>query len=169
MDLASLLLALALLLVVIGFVLQPLLRSAAAGEATPARWSGGTDQSDIETEALLARREGVLAALLDLDFDSATGKIAAADYDAQRSQLVAAGVEILRQLDTLSVLTVPEMPALEARVEQAVVRLREAAPQNDAVDVLPTTHCPQCDAALRLNDKFCASCGALVAAAEDLA
>ena len=92
MDIGSLLLGLALLLGIAFIVARPLLEQSAPPEA-PAR----------PADDLVSHREQVLTQLRDLDFDHAMGKINQEDYTAQRAQLVAEGVAILKQLDALGV------------------------------------------------------------------
>jgi hypothetical protein len=185
MDIGSILLGVALLLVVVFFVARPLTEQGAARERelTPG------DQLSFE-------RDRTLTALRDLDFDHATGKILDEDYAAQRAQLVAQGVGILKQLDALAS-RAPRSnghaPAsAEDEIEQAVARLRgrarPAAPSRAAAPTAtakPATTtrsvddeieasvkarrqaapaaagnpCPKCGAATGVNDRFCPTCG----------
>src|SRR5262245_35153258 len=124
MDLGSILLGLALVVVVVFVIAQPLLEQTnrRAQPATPA-------------EALLNARERVLGQLRDLDFDNATGKVNANDYAALRAKLVAEGVTILKQLDALGVSgegdeTSPAAPdeAIEAAIAQRRARAASSAP-----------------------------------------
>lgn len=87
MESASLMLALALLLIVVAFVSRPLFH------ATPVE-----SRADIEVEFLRNSRAMVLSALADLDFEYSTGKIDQSDYESERSQLVADGASVLKQL-----------------------------------------------------------------------
>ncbi len=126
MDIGSLLLGLALLAVIVFIVARPLIER-----------SGPGDEPASSAEQLLGSRERVLVQLRDLDFDNATGKINPEDYAAQRAQLMAEGVAILKQLDALGVNadeTVAE-PAVAAadEIEIAVAqqRARRAAPMDE--------------------------------------
>lgn len=167
MELGSLLLGLALLLVVAFIVARPLLEE--QGVRTPAT---------NEAERWLAEREAALAALLDLDFDHATGKVADDDYAAQRAQLVARGAAALRALDALGVDgrerpedeiervvaarrgRAPSPPAdLEAVVE-AQVAARRAASSARRSSPAAARRCTQCSQPAGAQDKFCAKCGA---------
>ncbi len=121
MDIGSLLLGLALLLVIAFIVARPLL------EKTVVREQGASP-----ADQLLASRERVLTELRDLDFDQAMSKINAVDYAAQRAQLVAEGVAILKQLDALGLAAGQPDGALPAasngapgdEIEAAVAQLR---------------------------------------------
>ena len=142
MDLGSLLLGLALIIVVAAFVARPLLERPQLSEAAP----GPADE-------LLAEREQVLTALRDLDFDHATGKIEADDYQAQRAVLVGRGVEVLRLLDSLGVDTAPA-ERLDEEIEAAVAA-RRRKPQ-----AAPAPACPSCGKPYTAEDAFCSRCGA---------
>jgi len=201
MDIGSLLLGLALLLVIAFVVARPLLEHASV-----------TDTPVSPAEQLLAQREQVLTQLRDLDFDHSMSKINEVDYAAQRAQLVAQGVALLKQLDALGVppdadmavvpgsatdaieaavarrrgrpgatATVVDLneqiearvadrragqvaPAAAASVEAAIEakvaerRASQAAPAADRV------FCGQCGTPAQPGDRFCARCGAALAA-----
>src|SRR5260221_5737584 len=110
MDIGSILLGLALLLVIAFVVARPLLEHASV-----------TDTPASPSEQLLAQREQVLTQLRDLDFDHGMSKINDVDYAAQRAQLVAQGVALLKQLDVLG------LPAEEAQAAGAPADEIEAA------------------------------------------
>ena len=143
MGLVSLMLALALFLIVAAFVLQPIL------QPTP-------PENDADTEAnfLQARRATVLTALSDLDFEHATGKIDQADFEAERSQIVADGVAVLKQLDEAGPTSPAAVDNLNTRTEETNARIRK--PESN-----PATSehsCPQCNAVTGPNDRFCDKC-----------
>jgi hypothetical protein len=60
---------------------------------------------------LLARRDGVLRAIADLDFDFQVGKLAESDYRPLRAKYMAQGVAILQELDALGASGVSECEA----------------------------------------------------------
>lgn len=144
----------ALLVVVAVLVLRPVMQPRMTAELPV-----------TEIDALVARRDGIVAALRDLDFDYATEKITEEDFQTQRTVLMAEGVTVLKQLDTMGV-TSPETTLksdeLEKAIERAVTARRSApAPQADA----PTGEakfCAQCGTEVRSGDKFCSNCGAVV-------
>lgn len=180
MDIASLLLGLALLLVVAAIVARPLVERGAARDRQP----GAADQ-------LLFERERVLTQLRDLDFDHATGKLVEEDYTLQRAQLMAQGAAILKQLDALG------LGGSEDEIEQAIA-LRRGRPAKASSRAAPTgasqrpargapksaaeeiearvaqrrsatppageapkaEACAQCGTPARPGDRFCAKCGA---------
>jgi hypothetical protein len=170
MDLGSLLLGLALLVVVGFIVTRPLFERPVV-----------VDEPLRPADLLLADRERVLTQLRDLDFDQAMSKINAEDYAAQRAQLVAEGVAILKQLDALGV--VPgQAPAGEDEIEAAVAarRARHAAAPADLEAEIEAgvaarrtvkpgsaaeVTCPKCGAQALAGDRFCARCGTPLPAA----
>jgi hypothetical protein len=169
MDLGSILLGVALLFIVAFLVARPWLEPAAGGEteADPAA-------------PLLLERERTLAALRDLDFDYATGKLPDDDYAAQRAQLVAQGADVLRQLDALAPAGAPApIAGIEDEIEAAIARRRTspapAAPRRAAEAGIEAAiaqrrqpgaarFCGQCGQPLRPGDRFCGACGAPVPA-----
>ena len=172
MDIGSILLGLALLLVVTFVVLRPMLEQRAAPEPE----EGAADQ-------LLLRREQVLTQLRDLDFDHATGKFNEEDYAAQRAQLVAEGVAILKELDAQGIEAAavggngrpaaPELDEIEAAIAQR--RTRPAVPPPDEIEAAigqrrqvraaaASPSCPNCSAAVQPADRFCPKCGTALTA-----
>ena len=154
MDIGSLLLGFALLLVVAFIVARPLIEK-----------QGLHEKQLSPADALMAQRETLLAALRDLDFDHATGKLTNEDYAPQRAKLVAEGAALLRQLDTLGV------ARAEDAVEQAIRARRKASVnEGDAIETAIAARrrapapeavtCPACGASAHASDKFCPKCGA---------
>ena len=76
------------------FVLGPLFRPDALEQERVAR--ALSDEEDLH-----ARYRMTLAALKDLDDDRATGKLARADYEAERAALGAQAVDLMKRLDAL--------------------------------------------------------------------
>jgi hypothetical protein len=167
MDIGSILLGLALLLVVAFYVARPLLDQSGAAEREP----GPADQ-------LLFERERVLTALRDLDFDHAMGKTVEDDYTTQREQLLAHGAEVLKQLDALGLPPASDSAGLDDEIERAVARRRAsaavapapgAAPVDDEIEASIAARrtapsaarfCAQCGRQALPDDKFCGACGA---------
>lgn len=86
------------------------------------------------------RRESVLSALLDLDFDYKTGKVSEEDYAPLRTQLLAEAADLTR-------LEQEKEDELEALIRSRRNRKGGA-------------RCGQCGAALIAGQHFCSKCGA---------
>jgi hypothetical protein len=129
MDIGSIFLILALLVLVGFFVSQPFLERKQAANVSIA------NSKDHELSSLLAERDRVLNALQELDFDNALGKIPSEDYSGQRERLLEYGADVLRKLDALEnqpgngeVSTLK--PSAEDRIEATI-----AAHRADAIRV----------------------------------
>ena len=169
MDIGSILLLLALILVVGAFVASPL--RTRQRQHTP-------DEENIEISELLAERERILDALAELDFDNEMGKVPDELYPLQREALVKRGAAVLKLLDERLPVTVeaePSRPAAAQRAEEAVAA-RRAAAKDDPVEALILARktakytniakkdaignfCPNCGAQIKPGDRFCAVCG----------
>ena len=91
----------------------------------------------------VGKREAVLGALRDLDFDFKTGKVSEEDYQPVRNQLMAEAAQYLEQEQK------------EAERLEALIQSRRKAQQED-------TKCGHCDAAVRVGQRFCSKCGSAV-------
>jgi hypothetical protein len=125
MDIGSILLGVAVLVLAAFLISQPLLDRGQQRAKTLS-----------EADRLREHRDQLLVTLRDLDFDHASGKIQDEDYNPLRAKLVAEGAAVLKQLDELR-------PAasdrLESQLEQAIAARRQrpvaavapAAPADD--------------------------------------
>lgn len=112
MDIGSVFLLLALLLLVGLFISRPLFERKAVA----------VTQEEHELSSLMAERDRILTALHELDFDHALGKIPEDDYPSQRSMLLQRGANILRRMDEYT-----EQASdldFEARLEAAIAARR---------------------------------------------
>jgi hypothetical protein len=113
--------------------------------------------SDASAKVLFSRREAMLTALRDLDFDYTVGKVAEEDYGPMRQALLAEVATIMTQLDEEQAAT---EDGLEARIEAEVLAVRqklvaEKAP-NSPADSRP---CSSCGRVPRVGDLYCRDCG----------
>src|SRR3954468_10010369 len=86
-----------LALVAAFIVLQPLLHAAsgrAMEEAVPL-----FSDSDDEDDPALARRDRALAALKEIDFDRATGKLSDSDYELLKAQFSQEALDAIKAAD----------------------------------------------------------------------
>lgn len=130
MDIGSILLILALLVLVALFVTRPLLEK----ESQHGPVEGGL--ADHQLSALLAERDQILNALHELDLDYALGKIPEEDYPLERGAMLDKGARVLRQLDQLTGSSTARegLPARSSPVASSrESRLQEAAVGEAAV------------------------------------
>jgi hypothetical protein len=170
MDIGSIFLVLALLILVAMFVSRPLFEHSAVM----------VSDEEQEHSALLAERDRVVNALRELDFDHQMGKIPEDAYTIQRASLVQRGADLLRQLDEQDGGTRDEQDVNE-RLEAAISARRaetlqrgvpdSSAGQDDEIEALIAARrrarqektggfCPQCGGPLQKSDRFCPKCGA---------
>jgi hypothetical protein len=159
MELGAIFLLLGVLFLVGLFVAQPFTR----------RWRV-TNQSSHELSTLLAERERVLNALMELDFDNGIGKIPAEEYSAQRASLIQKGSEILRKLDQIQAVNASTLgKSVESiAAEQPVgllsdedledlVAMRRALRQQKTAGFFPN-----CGKPILQSDQNCSACGQII-------
>ena len=155
MNVASIFLLLAVILLTGFYVAVPFF--------TRMRATRGMDQA---VSALMAERDRILAALQDLDFDRALGKVSEEEYPSQREMLVTRGADILRKLDERQ----PAKPAAEPARQAAAKASAPAISSNDDIEDLIAARravrkektggfCPQCGTPVLVSDRFCPKCG----------
>ena len=121
---------------------------------------------------LLARKDGALRAIKDLEFDHQVGKISGEDYARFHQRLSRQAIVLIQQLEKIA----PESQALDTQIEGEIAQHRKAlaspAMQPNTNGSTPTgststtRFCTECGALLEAKHKFCANCGAPVAKAE---
>jgi len=175
MDIGTIFLLLALVVLVGFFIARPFLSRRPA----PARRTADRQQ----LPNLKAEHKRVIQALQELDFDYSLGKVPEEDYPSQRNDLLQQGVEVLQKLDAIQ----PKPAAAQTadRLEQALVARRKAlsqaaadavtARQNEDLEVLISARrrarngsspreksigfCPHCGKPIQKSDRFCPKCG----------
>jgi len=161
-------------LAVAALLIAPLLRS---GGATAV--SGVDEPEDFEE----TRKGAALAALREIEFDRATGKLSDEDYHELNARYTARALEVLRSEDAdagagaVGGAPSPSDP-VEALIADRVRTLQSSAvrcpscgprPESDAVFCsacgrsLAVGGCASCGAALVPGSRFCEDCGAAVA------
>lgn len=104
--------ALVLTLVTLGcllFVVAPLVRSPSAADVVPA-----VSEQQRARIGLRERRDGLYAALRELELEHRTGKLTDEDYVRSRDELRAEALQVLQQLGDDEA-AVADAPALEPR------------------------------------------------------
>ena len=132
MNIGSLLVALAIVIAVLPFVLEPLLRKPAKN-ALSLSTANGNDPTE--------EHRAVLLALRDLDFDYQLGQVTEEDYKLLRAQLVAQAARFLQQQEQVS----------DERIEALIRARRQARAQHG--------ECLECGHGLSGEDRFCPRCG----------
>jgi zinc-ribbon domain len=170
MDLATVLVLAAMLILTAAFIARPL----AAGEGR------AVGESERRLSALAAQQDQILAFLSELDADFAMGKILPEDHQQQRSEWLTRGAGVLKEIDQLR--AVPERSALETHLEEEVARLRAGLGGETASDLearlerevarrrgrldATSAFCGHCGNALVEGDRFCPRCGTPVPESE---
>lgn len=162
-------------LAVVAFLLSPLARP---GVETGA---GSEDPEDPDDTP-----KGVaLAALREIEFDRATGKLSDDDYAALKQKYTQEALKVLRSADSADSADAPESAPsaksadpIEARIADRVRQLQGGAvkcpgcgprPEGDALFCsscgrsLTTSGCAECGAPLVPGSRFCEQCGVVVA------
>jgi len=184
MDIGSIFLILALLILVVLFISRPFF------EQPTVKSDEMTVQEEHDYSSLLAERDRILNALQELDFDHVLGKIPDEDYPSQRAFLLQRGTDVLKKLDEIrSPGVIGNGDELDARIEEAIARHRidtartdgksaamaiaETTPSvdpDDDIEVMLANRrrqqkeklggfCPQCGGPVRKSDRFCPKCG----------
>ena len=169
MDIGSIFLVLALLVVVAVFVSRPLFENRVTAS------SPAVDQMEHNRSTLLAERDRTINALYELDFDNALGKIPSEEYPQQRVKLLEQGAGILRQIDALQDAGEESAspPASGPRPTRDEIEPKPVDP-NDELEILLANRrrskqeksagfCPKCGVPLQKSDQFCPKCGAELA------
>jgi hypothetical protein len=136
-------------------VLEPLLR-AASGRAIVAPAPLFSD-SDDEDDPRLIRRDRALAALKEIEFDRATGKLSDDDYETMKTRFTAEALSALREVDAAAEQPARAAAAGDELVEQLISSARRRGRGGK--------FCLECGAPLSGNGKFCLECGTPAASA----
>ncbi|MEN8241971.1 MAG: zinc ribbon domain-containing protein [Chloroflexota bacterium] len=166
MDVGSILLLLAMVVLVAGFIFRPF------RDGGPDVW-----EEDIELSELLSERERILDALVELDFDNELGKVPEEIYLPQRKYLLATGAEVIKKLeedyqaDAEDLAIEAQIAARRSKIEEIIdeddplekmisKRRKSASPKKQAAKgSSKAKFCAECGSAIKPGDQFCTSCG----------
>lgn len=102
--------------------------------------SAGSSNATLQPKR---RREAILSALRDLDFDFKTGKVSEEDYTPLRTRLMAEAAQCI------------EAEEKEDEQLEVLIRTRRTVQQQD-------TKCEHCDTPIEAGQRFCSKCGSAV-------
>ncbi len=166
MDSASFLISMAILAGVMGYIVWPWFKArelAAQGLAPeePAFLAGEVD--------LNTKREKLVAALRDLEFDYVVEKVTPADYESLRNHLLSQVAEVMTQQEAST------DAAIDALLNRARAKTSATATEicthcGESVragarfcvycgEKLSQQHCPDCGSPANADDQFCSICG----------
>ncbi|MBI9043103.1 MAG: zinc ribbon domain-containing protein [Anaerolineaceae bacterium] len=163
MDLGSIFIFLALLILVGMFVGKPFFDQPNRKLIKISQ----KNENEVPRSRLLAHRDRVLAAIQDLEFDHSLNKISEDDFKKQRDTLMKSGADILRQLDVLKMETssneeigipAPEIEAV-GNLDDDLEALIQDRRQNHKEKA--ASFCHKCGNPIQKKDKFCSRCGTL--------
>lgn len=161
----ALLIGIAVALGAVALVLDPVLR--------PGRVRPAPEPAADEDDPREHRKDLALAALKEIEFDRATGKLDDADYERMKATYTAEALEAIRDADRPEA-PIPQEPALAKRQVPAGVSAGagagDAAAAGDPAEALIAAKrraarsgrkfCSECGAEMEGAGKFCVECGA---------
>ena len=140
----------------------------------PLRRTPTTLPSEHEDELadLLRRKESVLEAIKETEFDYQTGKLNEDDFQRMDQRLRQQAISLIRQIEKHT----PEASSLDAELEADIAKLRKVQPVAQAPMAASTAapmsaptaagappsgviFCHECGTPAEPTDKFCAQCG----------
>lgn len=155
--------ALLISLLAVYFTVSPLLQ---AGRATPL-------VEDDKLAELLGRKDAVLQAIKDLEFDNRLGKTSEEDYQRLNQRLRRQAIGLLQQIEKVA----PESASLDEQLEGIIAQFRQTTvapatlpaqqqptPAASTTSTPATSFCTQCGKPVDVSHKFCAHCGTPIVA-----
>lgn len=122
-------------------------------------------EEDDRLADLVERKESVLRAIKETEFDYQTGKLAEEDFKRYDQRLRHQAIALIQQIEKIA----PEADALDTQLEAQIARLRKvrtngAAPKPavvsaSAAPAARARFCHECGTAIAESDKFCSQCG----------
>lgn len=131
---------------------------------------------------LVGRKDAVLTAIKELEFDYRMGKLSDEDYQRLDQRLRRQAIGLMQQIEKVA----PESAQMDAQIEAEIAGLRKTqdaapplasnsppaptpAPIAPAPAAPPTRYCTNCGHPAGPADKFCANCGVPIPAPAALA
>jgi len=131
------------------------------------------DVDDTPLAELIARKDGVLLAIKELEFDYRTKKLSEADFQRDNTRLRHQAIALMKQIEKVA----PQSSGMDAKLESLIAQQRrvsdpvtsngdssvlddEAAPaENQSEPAVTPQFCTKCGAAAKPDDNFCGRCG----------
>jgi hypothetical protein len=148
-------------LVAVLLVLQPLLSPGAADGPAPVSLFADSDDED---DPALARKGRALAALKEIDFDLATGKLSDEDYAELKARFTLEALEALKAADRAATEADVAATATGAGTGDLEARIAAARAPTSHVPRPASRFCVECGAPLESGARFCLDCGAPIGA-----
>jgi NADH pyrophosphatase NudC (nudix superfamily) len=151
-------------LLAIYFAVSPLLKAGRASLVV----------EDDKLVELLGRKDSVLQAIKDLEFDYRVGKISQEDYERIDQRLRRQAIGLLQQIEKVA----PASASLDEQLESIIAQFRQTSrastPASSGIPALApsaaqtpvgqsTRFCTQCGKPVEAGHKFCAYCGTPIA------
>ncbi len=144
MDIAAILIGLAMAILVAAYVAEPLIH---------AKRPSLNPETENRKSRLEAEYRVALEAIRDLDFDFQTGKIVEEDYRTLRERTAQHGAALLKELDQAVIKSSGRQVAQRVSNEiEAMVQARRKAGA--------ARTCPACGRPVQPGHRFCGKCGA---------
>jgi len=144
MNIGSIFIILAILLLTALYIAHPLLQ----------KTSSKVGQDTNVHSSLLAERERLLSTIEELDYDHELGKIAKEEYTRQRQILLIEGAAVLKKLEQSDQESASTPEKTNDSLDALIVARRQELREKKKGDF-----CPKCGHKIKKSDKFCASCG----------
>ncbi|MFQ6113979.1 MAG: zinc ribbon domain-containing protein [bacterium] len=106
------------------------------------------DASNGQLTDLIERRDNLLAAIKEIEFDRQTGKISAEDFAEMNTKYRTEAVTVLKRIDALQ-----GNNRASKKLEAELQRMRSQRKKIGA------KFCPECGSSVRIEDRFCSACG----------
>lgn len=139
----------AIILASVAFVALPYFRKKAVAPVGMAKKNG-------QLADLYTRRDNLLAAIKEIEFDHAMGKISAEDFTDMNARYRQDAVTVLKRIDALNSGNGATQKSSRAQKLEAELQTLRAQQKRDGVC------CSACGAAIVAHDRFCSHCGQLV-------
>jgi hypothetical protein len=152
MEIGAILIVVAILIFVIGFIIKPLMEDMSKLQA----------ESPDKVSHLLAERDRLMTAILELDFDNELGKVPEDVFKAHREDLSSRTVAVMKELEKV------EGKAESLSAEEAKQPEREPADEIEKMinarraakdKTTGAKFCSECGSKIQKGDNFCMSCG----------